>query len=95
LKLKSKKTLEISKVLIGNQGILVKNNIEVPAYRQRSNAATELFLAVDQTVMLVMRLNTHSNLRPEAVDVIRKIMIEGQEVHILSGDSKESVLNLG
>jgi P-type E1-E2 ATPase len=45
--------------------------------------------------MLVMRLNTHSNLRPEAVDVIRKIMIEGQEVHILSGDSKESVLNLG
>jgi hypothetical protein len=35
-----------------------------------------------------MRLNTHSNLRPEAVDVIRKIMAEGEEVHILSGDSR-------
>jgi len=65
-------------VLIGNQGILTKNGIEVPVYQQRSNAATELFLVVGNTVMLVMRLNTHSNLRPEAVDVIRKIIAEGQ-----------------
>lgn len=38
--------------------------------------------------MLVMRLNTHSNLRPEALEVIKKIMLEGEEVHILSGDSR-------
>lgn len=32
-------------------------------------------------------INTHSNLRPEAEDVIEKIRDEGLEAHILSGDS--------
>lgn len=40
-------------------------------------------------------LNTHSNLRPEAKNVISKIKKEGLEVHILSGDSAESVEKLG
>ena len=40
-------------------------------------------------------LNTHSNLRPEAKDVISKLRKEGMEVHILSGDSSESVDRLG
>jgi cation transport ATPase len=40
-------------------------------------------------------LNTHSNLRPEAKDVVTKLRKEGMEVHILSGDSAESVSKLG
>lgn len=40
-------------------------------------------------------LNTHSNLRPEAKDVVAKLRAESMEVHILSGDSAESVERLG
>lgn len=40
-------------------------------------------------------LNTHSNLRPEAKDVVAKLRREGLEVHILSGDSAESVERIG
>lgn len=36
---------------------------------------------------MVIMLNTHSNLRPEAKDVVTKLKKEGMEVHILSGDS--------
>lgn len=42
-----------------------------------------------------MLLNTHSNLRPEALDVIKQLQDMGKEVHILSGDSAESVEKLG
>jgi cation transport ATPase len=43
-----------------------------------------------------MYINTHSNLRPEAVEVVRKIEDEEKlEVHILSGDSEGSVIRLG
>ena len=42
-----------------------------------------------------MILNTHSNLRPEAHFAIERLMIEGKEVHILSGDSLQSVEKLG
>ena len=45
--------------------------------------------------MIVIMLNTHSNLRPEALDVITKIKKEDMSVHILSGDSAESVEKLG
>ena len=44
---------------------------------------------------MVMVLNTHSNLRPEAQKVISLIQSEKTEVHILSGDSSESVEKLG
>jgi cation transport ATPase len=44
---------------------------------------------------MVIMLNTHSNLRPEAKDVVAKLRKEGMEVHILSGDSSESVDKLG
>lgn len=40
-------------------------------------------------------MNTHSIQRAEAKDAIKKIKKEGLEVHILSGDSKESVEKLG
>lgn len=43
---------------------------------------------------MVIMLNTHSNLRPEAKDVVSKLKKEGMEVHILSGDSAESVRKL-
>ena len=43
----------------------------------------------------VILLNTHSNLRSEAKDAIQKIKKEGLDVHILSGDSRESVEKLG
>ena len=41
-----------------------------------------------------MVLNTHSDLRPEAADAIKKITEQNIEVHILSGDSRESVEKL-
>jgi P-type E1-E2 ATPase len=41
-----------------------------------------------------MLLNTHSNLRPEAVDVISQLHSMGKEVQILTGDSAESVEKL-
>lgn len=40
-------------------------------------------------------MNTHSNLRPEAAQVIELLLGKKKEVHILSGDSKESVEKLG
>ena len=40
---------------------------------------------------MVIMLNTHTNLRPEAKEVITKIKKEKMQVHILSGDSAESV----
>ena len=43
---------------------------------------------------MVIALNTHSNLRPEAKDVVSKLQRIGIEVHILSGDSAESVVKL-
>lgn len=55
---------ETSVVLIGNSGILKKNNIGVPTYKKNSSAGTELFLAIGNRVHLVLLLNTHSNLRP-------------------------------
>ena len=43
----------------------------------------------------ILYINAHSNLRPEAVDVMRKIESEKMQVHILSGDSEGSVRKLG
>ena len=40
-------------------------------------------------------MNTHSNLRPEAAMVIELLMKNKKQVHILSGDSKDSVIQLG
>lgn len=40
-------------------------------------------------------MNTHSNLRPEAAMVIELLMKNKKQVHILSGDSRESVVQLG
>lgn len=42
-----------------------------------------------------MRINTHSNLRPETLEVIKKLEAEKMEVHILSGDASGSVRTLG
>ena len=43
----------------------------------------------------MLYINAHSNLRPEAVNVMRKIESENMQVHILSGDSEGSVSKLG
>ena len=67
----------------------------VPTFRKRTEAATEIFLAVQGEPSMVVMLNTHSNLRPEARDVISKIKDLNLDVHILSGDSAESVEKLG
>ena len=40
-------------------------------------------------------MNTHSNLRPEAQKVINQLKLESMDVHILSGDTPASVINLG
>lgn len=42
-----------------------------------------------------MHLNTHSNLRPEARLIVENLAKLGKQVHILSGDSRESVEKLG
>jgi len=67
----------------------------VPPFRKRTEAATEIFLAVQGQPEMVIMLNTHANLRPEAKDVIEKIKGENFDVHILSGDSAASVEKLG
>ena len=82
-------------VLLGNKNILTSHGIAVPQFRKRTDAATEIFLAVNGEPQVVVMLNTHSNLRPEAKDVIAKIKKERLFVHILSGDSAESVEKLG
>ena len=51
-------------VLLGNRNILTSNGIEVPAYQKKTDAATEIFVAVDGEPLMVIMLNTHSNLRP-------------------------------
>lgn len=57
-----------------------------------SAGATVLYLALNKTAYMVMVINTHSNLRPEAVKVVELLMKKNKkQVHILSGDSRESV----
>lgn len=63
----------------------------LPDFRRNAEASTELFLAANEEALMVIMLNTHSNLRPEAKDVVAKLRREGLEVHVLSGDSAESV----
>ena len=74
-------------VLLGNRNILTSHGIEIPTYQKKTGAATEIFVAVNGEPLAVIMLNTHSNLRAEAKDVISKIKKEKLFVHILSGDS--------
>lgn len=91
VKILEKSTQNELTILLGNKNILTSHGMEVPIFQRKTDAATEIFLAVNGEPMIVVMLNTHSNLRPEAKDVITKIKKEGMFVHILSGDSAESV----
>ena len=63
-------------VLLGNKNILKSHGIEVPTYKKRTDAATEIFVAVNGEPLAVIMLNTHPNLRPESKEVIQKIKTE-------------------
>lgn len=77
---------------MGNKNLLINNGIEVPKFTKTSAGATVLYLALNKTAYMVMVINTHSNLRPEAVKVVELLMKKNKkQVHILSGDSRESV----
>jgi cation transport ATPase len=61
-------------VFLGNRHILENNGIEVPKFTKTSVGATILYLALNKTAYMVLIINTHSNLRPEAVKVIELLM---------------------
>lgn len=82
-------------VLLGNKNILINNKINVPEFKKSGNGATVLYLALNEVPYMAIVINTHSNLRPEAARVIELLLGKKKEVHILSGDSRESVEKLG
>lgn len=82
--------------LLASKNITIPNEIFEEVSLQLKSGFTVLFLSINDTLVASIKLDNSNNLRPEAKDVVQYLTKQlKKEVYILSGDHKDTVLEVG
>lgn len=75
------------KIFIGNEKLLIKNNILIPE-GMKSDEANHLFICIDEKVSAVVEFEDTT--KEEAPEVVNSLLQKGYKLFMISGDNKHA-----